>query len=297
MSRTSRWSAADHPPATWRSPGCRFLPTDTSAITAPRAGHPGSPDHRQREYLLAASGELARALLAGQPRHDLLQLIACRARQATSAALVAVGTSTDGDLLSVDAADGPDSHRLHGRSIRLRPIAVEGPTSSPNGTRDPVGPAHRPSLALSLGATPAGPRRVLVVLGLPEAGRVASTRALRGFAEDPATALAFADERLAAEQGRLLQDRDRTAAGLSELVIPPLFAAGTGLAGADGLLPDRSAQARARLRQAADDLDQAIVQVRTVATGLPSPDGPLPDAVPTTDHAGASAGIGEQETP
>lgn len=290
MSAMSTWSATDHPPVTWRAPRRRSLSTDFPTRTSARDGHPGAPDHGQREYLLAASGELARALLAGQGRHDVKKLIAARARQATSASLALVGTSTDGELLSVVAAAGPDSERLHGRTIRLRPMALTGLGWSSNVTQVAADPAPRSSVTLSLGTNPEGEQRVLLVLGLPVAGRAAASGALRRFAADTTTALALANGRLAAEQERLLEDRDRSARGLSELVIPLLFDAGLRLAGAEGLLPDRSLQARIRLRLAADDLDRAIAQVRAVALGVDSPGRPSLPAGPAPDHAAADDG-------
>lgn len=276
MSRTSTWSADDHPPVTDRVTRRRSLSTDTPVLTLPAAGRPDAWEHAQREDLLAAGGEVARALLAGRRRHDVQQLIATRTWQATNAALVAVGTSTDGDALNVGASAGPDSARLRPRSVRLRPTAPEGPTWSLEGTQIPTDRRPESGLALALGTTGAGASRVLVVLGLPTAGRAAATRALQGFAQHAAEAITLAEERLASEHEQLLQDRDRTATGLSELVIPLLFDAGVRLAGADGLLHDRSTQARARIRQAADDLDLAVVQIRTVALGIRNPARPPP---------------------
>lgn len=206
-------------------------------------------DQGQREYLLAAAGELALALLSGQPTHDVLQLIATRARQGTTAALALIGSSTDGDLLVVEAAAGPDSDWLRGRSVLLTAMPVAG-------------------LALDLGETSDGARRVLVLLGLPAASRTASVRALRAFAEQAAQAFDLADQRAAVERQRLLQDRDRTATDLLELVIPHLFATGLRLAGADGLIHGQPEQARARVSRAVDDLDLAIAHVRTAALGL-----------------------------
>lgn len=264
----------------------------TPSLTVPTPLSPeqssgsGRPTRRgEREHLLAAAGEIARALLAEQPRREVLQLIAGLARQGTSALLALVGTSTEGELLRVDAAAGPDGDRVAGRSIGLRAIADRVLVPGPDGTSSRADPGHRSDLTVSLGATPAGERRLLVVLGLPAARRAAAIRSLRVFADHTATALTLDDERVAAEQERLLQDRDRTASGLSELVVPLLFSAGLRLAGADGLLHDRSAQVRARLRAAADDLDEALVQVRTVALG------PIPE------RAGGDHGRLEAEVP
>ncbi len=241
-------SASALSPTSWRAARRRTATTRTSALAVLRTDR---QDRGQREYLLAAARELALALLSGQPTRDVLQLIATRARQGTTAALALVCSSTGGDLLVVEAAAGPDSDRLRGRSIQLTPMPVEG-------------------LTLDLGETSDGARRVLVLLGLAAASRTAAAGALRAFSEQTAQAFDLADQRAAVERQRLLQDRDRTATGLLELVILRLFATGLRLAGADGLIHGQPDQARTRLSRAVDDLDLAIAQVRTGALGLRS---------------------------
>lgn len=254
-------------------------------MTARGAPSPSAHDRRQREQLLAAAGAVSRALLGGERVQAVLRMIATETLLATAAALALVCSATDGDLLVVDTAAGPDSDRLVGRSVRL-PTTGTRERHDPAGDRAELAITDPSSLALPLGSRPDGADRVLVVLGLPAAGRDTATRALHAFAEHAADSLGRAHERLAGERERLLQDREHTASGLQEQVIPHLFSASLSLAGADGLLHAQPDQARARLRQALRDLDEAMVQVRMVALGLrTAPAGPdeSPAAVPAWD--------------
>lgn len=164
-----------------RTPGTPGTP-GTPALTVLRTGYPGPLNRGQRERLLVTAGELAWALLAGRPIHDVLQLIADRAGEGTAAALALLGSSTDSDRLVVEADAGQYSCRLRGRHVLLTPMPGQG-------------------LALDLGQTPGGDRRFLVLLGLPDAGRTAAVRALRAFAEQTALAFRLADERALLERG------------------------------------------------------------------------------------------------
>ncbi len=111
-----------HPPANHLS-----RRTATARPQRPRAGgsrgfrHDGPPDRRHREHLPAAAGELARALLAGQRSLQARQPIAARVRQATMAALAPVGSSTYGELLSIDAAAGLTGDPPRGQCLRPTP--------------------------------------------------------------------------------------------------------------------------------------------------------------------------------
>lgn len=244
--------ADTRPPTTPRGARRRTVTPGTAGtpvLTVLRAGQPASLDLRKREDLLAATGELARALLVGRPTPDVLQLIADRARAGTTAALGLVGTSTDSRLLVVEAAAGPGSDRRRGRQVLLTPMPANG-------------------LALDLGQTAGGARRVLVLLGLPAEGHAATVLAAQAFAAQTALTFGLADQRAALERERLLQDRHRTATGLVELVVPGLFATGLRLAGATGLIHGQPDAASTRLSQAVEDLDLAIAQVRATALGL-----------------------------
>lgn len=241
--------ASTLPPTTCRAAQRRTATQRTSVPKRRPHGQPGLLDQGQREHLLAAAAELSLALLREQPTDEVLQLIATRARQAAMAALALVGRSTDRDVLVVEAAAGPDSDWLLGQPVRLTPM----PTAA---------------LALDLGDTAGGGRRVLVLLGLPAASRTTVVRALLGFAEHVTAALGLADRRADVERERLLQDRERPATALLELVVPRLFGAGLRLAGADGLIRCQPEQARARVSRAVQDLDLAIADVRAAALRL-----------------------------
>ncbi len=248
---------------TCRAAQRRTASQGTSVPTLRSRGQPGLLDQGQREHLLATAGELSLALLREQPTDEVLQLIASRAHQATMAALALVGRSTDRDGLVVEAAAGPDSVRRCGQPFPLTPM----PTAA---------------LALDLGGTADGGRRVLVLLGLPPELNTTALGALLAFAEHVTAALELADRRADVERERLLQDRDRTATALLELVVHRLFGAGLRLAGADGLIRCQPEQARARVSRAVQDLDLAIADVRAAALGLrtaPTHAGGTPGAV------------------
>ena len=243
--------ASTLPPTTCRTARRRTATQRTSVPTRRPYGQPGLLDQGQREHLLAAAAELSLALLREQPTDEVLQLIATRAHQATMAALALalVGRSTDRDVLVVEAAAGPDSDWLLGQPVRLTPM----PTAA---------------LALDLGDTADGGRRVLVLLGLPAASRTTVVGALLAFAEHVTAAFGLADRRADVERERLLQDRERTATALLELVVPRLFGAGLRLAGADGLIRCQPEQARARVSRAVLEIDLAIADLRAAALGL-----------------------------
>lgn len=113
-------------------------------MTAGGSGRSDAQDRGQREHLLAAGGESTRALLAGQQTHDVLHVIAAKARQGTPAAL-ALSARPDVNLLVVDAAVGSDSH---GEPIRLTAVPYEGLRRDSSGTLRPADFADPPNLGL-----------------------------------------------------------------------------------------------------------------------------------------------------
>lgn len=61
---------------------------------------------------------------------------------------------------------------------------------------------------------------------------------------------------------RLAQDRDRIAAGVNDVVVRRMFAAGLGLESALALMGDH--RAAGKVRQAISDLDQAVRDLRDI---------------------------------
>jgi len=206
---------------------------------------------RRRQDWLAAVVEVSSALLGGAPVRDALALVAARARAVAVADTVAV--------------------------------ALPGVPAVVDGDGDP-GPARAAAEALRGGeqAPPAADRRVLVV-ALPtadrQAGALAASRAptsppfddadaalLEGFAGQAALALQLG--RSQEDRGRLslLEDRDRIARDLHDLVIQRLFATGLSLQGLDARVTD--GLVRERLGRAVDELDETVREIRRAIFAL-----------------------------
>jgi signal transduction histidine kinase len=231
---------------------------------------------RAREGWLQASAEVSTTLLSGTDVEDVLKLLARRARELSGAggafvALpitdrhllvevidgepgVSVGAAFDveqsacgrvlqsGEVLSMA---GPDATTLLGGGEAAAVIVV--PLGPPEATRGVLG------LTICAGQTPVG---------------AASLAELRQFATHATVALQVAERRRDAERLTVLEDRDRIARDLHDLVIQQLFATGMQLESAVRLV--ERPEAAERLRRAVDDLDTTIREIRSTIYGLQS---------------------------
>jgi len=206
---------------------------------------------RRRQDWLAAVVEVSSALLGGAPVQQALALVAARARAVAEADVVAVAL--------------PDV-----------PAVVDG-----NGDPEPVRAAAE---ALRRGEQPAADAdRRLLTVALPGAGTqggaLAASRGplsppfddadaalLEGFAGQAAVALQLG--RAQEDRGRLtlLEDRDRIARDLHDLVIQRLFATGLSLQGLDARVVDGTV--RERLGRAVDELDETVREIRRAIFAL-----------------------------
>ena len=206
---------------------------------------------RRRQDWLAAVVDVSSALLGGAPVQRALALVAARAREVAVADVVAVAL--------------PDA-----------PVVVDGPGET--------GPVRAAAEALRSGEQPApAPDHRLLVVALPsagpQAGALAAARAataspfdaadaalLEGFAAQAAVALQLG--RSQEDRGRLslLEDRDRIARDLHDLVIQRLFATGLSLQGLDARVAD--GPVRERLGRAVDELDETVREIRRAIFAL-----------------------------
>ncbi|WP_433519332.1 GAF domain-containing protein [Nonomuraea sp. CA-143628] len=238
---------------------------------------------RRRETWLEASAEITTSLLSGDDPHEVLTLMARRARQMIDADLVQVLLpDRSGQSLAVAVAEGSGAEELIGTSF---PIAttmagdvftkgepmVEGDMRS---TPYPGSPLRKlgygPGLMVPLGAAPEV-RGVLAVTKrsgrLPFSG--ADQKMLQAFADQAAIALELAEARRDAERIGLLEDRDRIAKDLHDVVIQRLFATAMTLMSTVRLV-DRPEAAK-RLQHAIDELDGTIRQIRSSIFALQTP--------------------------
>ena len=235
---------------------------------------------RRREWL-QATAEITQVLLGEVDRSEALRLIARKARDVSGcdvAALLLSDGNQDGEpSLILEVAEGIDAGRVEGRRIPLG----EGIMAEALANDSPVivddlaaevrsGRTHLPvELAADLAYA------VLVPLNSPTgsgvllaAQRRDATRLVEGFDVEListfANQTALALERVRAQQDRalvaVLEDRDRIARDLHDLVIQRLFASGLQVQGALELIgrPD----VRQTLTKVTDDLDSTIRDIR-----------------------------------
>jgi signal transduction histidine kinase len=237
---------------------------------------------QRRERWLAASAEITTVLLGTVRRTEALRLIARRAREVSDAELVMVLLyDQENSRYSIEVADGADAGcgRLEGGLIpadsaaaaefgqeKYRVVAdlratAEWPAPVPAG----------PALAAPLAGADS-PQGVLIVT--QPAGQNGSDEdavLLATFAGQAALALERARAQEQREQFVVLEDRERIARDLHDVVIQRLFATGMQLQGAvaHAVRPE----AVQRINAAVDDLDATIRDIRRSIFELRTPVG------------------------
>lgn len=243
-------------------------------------------ESRRREVWLQASSEVTTSLLSGADPQRVLTLIARRARQMAGADMVAVLLpDASGDHLKVIIADGPKEDddtpdewarvpvgtSFEGQALTSgQPLMVTAPTE----TGTPAAIAEHMSLgpvaAVPIGAE--GAVRGVLSLG-KNPGRIPFNQAelltLHAFVGQAAIALELAESRMDAERLGLLEDRDRIARDLHDVVIQRLFAVAMTLMSTVRLV--ERPEASSRLQNAIDELDATIRQIRSTIFALQTP--------------------------
>ncbi|WP_327093159.1 GAF domain-containing protein [Nonomuraea sp. NBC_01738] len=231
---------------------------------------------RRRETWLRASSEITTRLLSGGEPNEVLRMLARSARQMTGADLAAVLLPADG-ALKVEIADGdcPDDlvFLLDGSMVgaayagakTLAESNLQTTTTFPGSPLKQLG--FGPGLAVPLGAA----RGALALAKMP--GRMPfsaqDATMLEAFAGQAALALELAEARRDAERLGLLEDRDRIAKDLHDVVIQRLFAVAMTLMGAVRLI--ERPEAGSRVQHAIDELDETIRQIRSTIFALQTP--------------------------
>ena len=236
---------------------------------------------RSRDWL-NASGEVARALLAGADENTLLQVgsSALNVAEADYGSLIL--PTADGKL-EVAVVVGPGAGNWGGQVLdpatsdigrtiargESRIVAQLTEISCPDHNAPQYGPALLAPLIDAEGIR--GAVMLVRAVGRPEFTphdlQLATT-----FADQVALAFQVNDARADAESLRALEDRHRIAQELHDSVMQRLFAIGVGLEVlALGALP---ADAVERLRTHVTDLDETINEIRESVFGLRSPPPP-----------------------
>ncbi|GAA3820488.1 two-component system sensor histidine kinase [Sphaerisporangium flaviroseum] len=236
---------------------------------------------RRRESWLQASSEITTRLLSGAEPQEVLALMARRAGEMGGADVVALLLPDEQPgTLRLVLEDGQEEKRytseevtgsLAGRAlVSGEPLMVDSPAESDVliafAQSVPVGPVA----AVPFGA-PGAVRGVLSLGKRP--GRMpysqSDLRTLHAFAGQAAVALELAETRKDAERLGLLEDRDRIAKDLHDVVIQRLFAVAMTLMSAVRLV--ERPEASSRLQSAIDELDGTIRQIRSTIFALQTP--------------------------
>ena len=241
---------------------------------------------RRREEWLQTLTAVATGLFSGRGVSDVMPRVIRQARDIVDADFAAVALpSDDPALFTVQYGDGidaahllgsrvPHEASLTGMAFRTGKMIEVGDLQS-----DPrVSASHEghylfgPALFIPIGA-PAAVRGVLVVFnrsGRPPFDRQ-SVMMLDAFAAQVGVSLELAERRRDDTRLALIEDRERIARDLHDVVIQRLFSIGLTLEGAGHRIAD--AEAAANVARGVDELDQTIKEIRTTIFGLESPAG------------------------
>ena len=236
---------------------------------------------RRREDWLETLTAVATGLSAGRDLSDVLPRVIGQARAIVDADFAALALpSEDPGVLTVQYGDGTDAAHLMGSRLPVE-TSLTGKVLK-TGTMIEVVDLHSdsrvaashegrylfgPALFIPVGP-PSAVRGVLVAFN--RSGRSAfdrqSVMMLNAFAAQVAVSLELAEHRRDDTRLALVEDRERIARDLHDVVIQRLFAIGLTLEGASRSIiePDAGQQ----VVRAVDELDQTIKEIRTTIFGL-----------------------------
>ena len=238
---------------------------------------------RRSQQWLRASAEVTRRLLSGADPDDVLDLVTEYVLEMSGADLAVLARPDAGrGGLVIQHAAGLNAARARGvtlpaESLSAEVMATGEPVTVADFSQDErVTPAARermslgPAVILPLGGS--GTVRGVLTVGrhpgsmplTPAAAEMAGS-----FAAQAGIVLALADARRGAEQLTLLQDRERIARDLHDLVIQRLYATGMSLQGVVPLI-DRP-EVTDRVSRAVDAMDETIREIRSAIFALQVP--------------------------
>ncbi|MGW2330005.1 sensor histidine kinase [Streptomyces sp. NPDC001700] len=236
---------------------------------------------RQRERWIDGSVAVTHSLLSGDAE-DALVVVAEKARQLAGSAAGIVLVPEEGggglEIVAVDAANPPEGAALLGAVVPARspavprllagePVFIDEPPAEPRLAAGVLG-RYGPSMMLPL----SGGDRVLGVLATPR-GRGArpftatERRLATQFAAQAAVALVLAEAQRDRERLAVLEERDRIARDLHDLVIQRLFATGM-LLDSVRRHAEASPEVGEQVERAAGELGATIREIRTAIFAL-----------------------------
>ncbi|MGX6607119.1 GAF domain-containing protein [Micromonosporaceae bacterium Da 78-11] len=237
----------------------------------------------RRERWLAAAAEITSVLLGTVHRADALRLIARRAREVADADLVLVLLYDDvAGQFTVEAVDGPDdvTTGLVGAVITAADTTFLDAVTTPHrmlldDLREaapwPVPVPAVPAMVAPLGRSEVLHGVLVVGHGAGHDARNDDVALLSSFADQAALALERARAQEEREQLVVLEDRERIARDLHDVVIQRLFATGMEL---QSTVPHTTrTEVAKRINHAVDALDETIRDIRRSIFELRTPVG------------------------
>jgi len=235
---------------------------------------------RRRQRWLQASAEVTHRLLSGADPGGVLDLVTQQVLEMSGAdlAVLALPEGEHGQLVVRHAA-GEEAARTQGMALPDTSLSAEVLTTGEPVTLEEFSQDQRvaqvarermalgPAVIFPLGG-PGNVRGVLTVGRHPGSMPLtpAALEMVASFAAQAAVALELADARRDAEQVTVLQDRERIARDLHDLVIQRLYATGMSLQGAMPLIS--RPEVADRVTRAVDALDDTIADIRSAIFAL-----------------------------
>ena len=268
---------------------------------------------RRQQQWLRATAEVTSRLLSGDEPDAVLDLVTQQALEMSGADLVALALPAgQHDQLVIEHACGDGAAQAQGLVLPAESsasglvMASGKPLTLADFRTDPrvaqVAREHMalgPAVLVPLG--PAGDVRGVLTAGRNQGALPLPPPAvdmLITFAAQAGIGIELAEHRKDSQRLALLEDRDRIARDLHDVVIQRLFATGMSLQGATALMPD--SEAAHRVEQAVDALDETIRDIRSAifalqsrgGTGLPGVRGRILGVVEEmTDSLGFAPGL------
>jgi signal transduction histidine kinase len=233
-----------------------------------------------RQRWLAASAEIATAILSRSHPDEALRLVTTRAREIVNAELAWVVTPDDGEPLRVAFADGARAETILGMILPLedsisgevvrtgRAVVVHDPKRDDRAFQPLIEAGHiGPAVYVPLSVHGRAFGTLAAAHG-PDWGYFddESVRLLESFADQAALALEYARAQHEIERLVVLEDRERIAKELHDGVIQALFAVGMGLQGTALMSEDE--ELSRRIEGAVGELDRVIRDLRNYIFGL-----------------------------
>jgi signal transduction histidine kinase len=225
---------------------------------------------RKRETWLRAAAEVTTDLLTGTNGRDALYLVAKTARQAANADFGAVVFPDHNGHLVIEVTDG-GTHGAEGMRVPKEGtvsyrVYESGQAECHDEGTVPMVPGPCAVVPLTVGDRTIG---VLILARCTNEPVFDNPDLIEAFAAQAALVLEFTRAQGDTERLAVLEDRDRIARDLHDLVIQRLFGLGLGLQGLTGMT--RRPQLADRISEFVEEVDHTIREIRRTIFSLQEP--------------------------